>query len=78
MTHREQNKYFESLHRFERKFTIREAEDYKLLLMRHKEDEDLDKESLTVLKALYDKYFVHRERKNFDEYFKKADSSGES
>ena len=78
MAHREQNKYFESLHRFERKFTAREAEEYKVLLMRHKDDEELDKESLASLKDLYEKYYVNREKRNFDNLFKKPDSSGES
>lgn len=78
MAHRDQTKYFDSLHRFERKFNAKEAEEYKVLLMRHKDDEDLDKESLSRLKALYEKYYVNRERKNFDDLFKKTGGSEES
>lgn len=78
MAHRDQTKYFDSLHRFERKFTAKESEEYKVLLMRHKDDEDLDKESFNRLKALYEKYYVNRERKNFDDLFKKTDNSDQT
>lgn len=71
MSYREQKKYFENLKRFERKFEKKESEEYKILLQRHKDDEDLDKLSMERLKALHKKYYVNREKKNFDEYFKK-------
>ncbi|HEX2866149.1 MAG TPA: hypothetical protein VHO03_03860 [Ignavibacteriales bacterium] len=70
---RDQKKYFEILRRYERKFEPREAEDYKMLLIRHKDDEDLDKQSLERLKELYQKYYVNRERKNYDDFFKKPE-----
>ncbi|MGE5365338.1 MAG: hypothetical protein ACM3SM_14500 [Bacteroidota bacterium] len=71
MSIRIQNKYFEALRRYERKFRGREAEDYKMLLKRHKDDEDLDKISLERLKELYEKYYVNRERKSYDDIFGK-------
>ncbi|MGE5682005.1 MAG: hypothetical protein ACM34K_14140 [Bacillota bacterium] len=71
--HRDQLKYFEVLRRFERKFTHKELEDYKMLLLRHKDEEDLDKQSLERLKLLYEKYYVNRERKNYEDFFKKPE-----
>jgi len=71
MSYRDQVKYFECLKRFETKFDWRELEDYKILLERHKDEEDLNKEALEWLKNLYIKYYVNREKKNFDSYFKK-------
>ncbi|MGE5351225.1 MAG: hypothetical protein ACM3P0_04025 [Acidobacteriota bacterium] len=70
---RDQKKYFEVLRKYEKKFAPREADDYKLMLMRHKDDEDLDKEALERLKELYQKYYVNRERKNYDDFFKKPE-----
>ena len=71
MSRRDQKKYFESLKRYERKFEIKELEDYKMLRKRHKDDEDLDKLSLERLKKLYEKYHLNRERKNYEDIFKK-------
>jgi hypothetical protein len=71
MSYRDQVKYFEVLKRYEKKFDWRELEDYKILLERHKDEEDLNKEALEWLKGLYTKYYVNRERKNFDSFFKK-------
>lgn len=71
MSSREQKNYFEILKRYERKFDSKELEDYKMLLKRHKDDEDLDKLSLERLKTLYNKYHVNREKKNYDFLFKK-------
>lgn len=71
MSYRDQVKYFEVLKRYEKKFDWRELEDYKILLERHKDEEDLNKEALEWLKELYIKYYVNREKKNFDSFFKK-------
>ena len=71
MSRRDQKKYFESLKRYERKFEIKELEDYKMLRKRHKDDEDLDILSLGRLKKLYEKYHLNRERKNYDDVFRK-------
>lgn len=69
MSQREQNKFFETLKRYERKFESKELEDYKMLLKRHKDDEDLDKLSMERLKKLYNKYYMNREKKNYDNLF---------
>lgn len=76
--HRDQVKYFEVLRRFERKFNPKEHEDYKMLLIRHKDDEDLDRESMERLKLLYEKYYVNRERKSYDDLFKKPEHPDEN
>ena len=70
---RDQKKYFDVLRKYEKKFDPREADDFKMLLIRHKEDEDLDKLSLDRLKVLYQKYYVNRERKNYDDFFRKPE-----
>lgn len=69
MSSKEQKNYFEILKRYERKLDKKELEDYKMLLKRHKDDEDLDKLSLERLKNLYIKYHVNREKKNYDYLF---------
>lgn len=74
MSSREQKNYFEILKKYERKFEPKELEDYKMLLRRHKDDEDLDRLSMERLKALYVKYHINREKKNYDYLFKKPDN----
>ncbi len=71
MSSREQKNYFDILKRYERKFEPKELEDYKMLLKRHKDDEDLDKLSMQRLIRLHEKYHLNRERKNYDQFFTK-------
>lgn len=71
MSLREQKRYFEILKKYERKFNPKELEDYKMLVKRDKDDEDLDKLSMQRLIELYEKYHVNREKKNLDYLFKK-------
>lgn len=66
---REQSKYLDALKRHERKLDSKESAFYKMALKRHKDDEELDRESLEGLKDLYEKYHVNRERKEFDDPF---------
>ena len=75
MSYRDQKKYFETLRRYERKMKGKDGDNYKLLLKRHKDDEDLDKESMETLKDLYERYHVNREKKSYDHIFKKRDES---
>ncbi len=75
MSSREQKSYFETLKRYTQKFESKELEDYKMLLKRHKDDEDLDKLSMQRLSVLYEKYHVNRERKNYDQFFTKPTQS---
>jgi hypothetical protein len=67
---REQRRYFEILKKYERKFEPKELEDYKMLVKRNKDDEDLDKFSMERLISLYEKYHVNREKKSLDFLFK--------
>ncbi|GJQ62107.1 MAG: hypothetical protein SCALA702_11600 [Melioribacteraceae bacterium] len=71
MSYREQKIYFEKLKRYERKFKGKEAGEYRILVQRHKDEEELDKLSLARLKDLYDKYYVNRPKPNLDDLFKK-------
>lgn len=71
MSLREQKRYFEILKKYERKFNSNELEDYKMLVKRDKDDEDLDKISMQRLIELHEKYHVNREKKNLDFLFKK-------
>ena len=74
MSLRDQRKYFDTLKRYERKFEQKESELYKMMVKRNKDDEDLDSLSMAKLKELYEKYHVNRERKNYDDLFKKKDA----
>lgn len=78
MSLREQKRYFEILKKYERKFNPKELEDYKMLVKRDKDDEDLDKLSMQRLIALYEKYHVNREKKNLDYLFKKPSEQTEN
>lgn len=78
MSSREQRNYFEILKRYERKFNKNEIEDYKMLVKRHKDDEDLDKLSLQRLINLFEKYHLNREKKNYDQFFKKPPENPEN
>ncbi len=71
MRFNDQKKYFEKLKRFEPKFSAKEKEEYKMLLKRHKDDEELDRLSFEKLKSLYQKYYVNRAKPNLDDLFKK-------
>jgi hypothetical protein len=73
MSFREQQKYFDALRRYERKFTKAEAEMYKMFLKMHKDEEDFDSVSLKQLKDLYDKYYVPADRSKLENLFKKTD-----
>ena len=78
MSRKEQKNYFEILKRYERKFETKETEMYKILVMRNKDDEDLDKLAMDKLRLLYEKYHVNRERKNYDHLFKKPEENSEN
>jgi len=71
MVSREQRNYFDILKTYERKFESKELDDYKMLVKRHKDDEDLDKLSMQKLQKLFEKYHLNREKKNFDNFFTK-------
>ena len=78
MSSREQRDYFSILKRYERQFESNEINDYKMLVKRHKDDEDLDKLSMARLKKLFEKYHVNREKKNYDPFFKTPQTNSEN
>lgn len=73
MSFRDQQKYMEALKRYERKLGPKEAEEFKMFLKRHKDEEEFDTVSLGRLKELYDKYNVPVDRSKYDSFFKKKD-----
>jgi hypothetical protein len=73
MSFREQQKYIDVLKKFERKFDRKEADDYKMFLKMHKDDEDFDSLSLKRLKEIYDKYNVPVDKSKYDSFFKKKE-----
>lgn len=77
MHYKNQKKYFEVLKRYENKFDSKESDRYKMLKKRIKDEEDLDRLSLTFLDELLQKYHINREKKNYDDIFKKVESSEE-
>jgi hypothetical protein len=58
MSYRDQQKYIEALKKFERKFNGKEAEEFKMFLKRHKDEDEFDTVSMKRLKELFDKYNV--------------------
>lgn len=73
MSYRDQQKYIETLKRYERKFDSKEAEEFKMFLKMHKDEEEFDSISLTRLKEMYDKYNVPVDKSKYDSFFKKPD-----
>ena len=78
MSSREQKNYLEILKRYERKFDKNELNDYKMLLKRHKDEEELDRLSLDRLHNLVEKYHLSRERKNYDHFFNKPQTDSDN
>ncbi len=74
MSFRDQTKYLEFLKKFERKFERKEAEDFKMFLKMHKDEEDFDSINMNKLKSLYDKYNTPVDRSKYDAFFKKKES----
>jgi hypothetical protein len=73
MSYRDQQKYIETLKKYERKFDRKESEDFKMFLKRQKDEEDFDTVSMKRLKELYDKYNVPVDKSKYDSFFKKKE-----
>jgi len=71
-SYREQQKYLDYLKRFEKKFTPKELEEYKMFVKRQKDEEDFDSISMKRLKELYDKYYEKKDISKLDDLFKKS------
>lgn len=78
MQYKDQQKYLDALKRYEKKFDKKELEEYKMFVKRQKDEEDFDRLSFARLKELYQKYYMNREKKNYDHLFKKPDQDGET
>ena len=74
MSFRDQAKYLEFLKKFERKFDRKEAEDFKMYLKMHKDEEDFDSITMNKLKSLYYKYNTPVDRSKYDAFFKNKES----
>lgn len=68
---REQQKYLDYLKKFEKKFSNKELEEYKMFVKRQKDEEDFDSLSMKRLKELYQKYYQNNDTSKLDELFKK-------
>jgi hypothetical protein len=73
MSFRDQAKYLEFLRKFERRFDRKEAEDFKMFLKMHKDEEEFDSITMNKLKLLYEKYNVPVDRSKFEAFFKKKE-----
>jgi hypothetical protein len=51
--------------------TPKDKDEFKMFLKREKDEEEFDTVSMGKLKSLYEKYYLNREKKNFDHIFKK-------
>lgn len=73
MSYRDQVKYLETLQRYERKMDLKEKEELKMFIKRHKDEEEFDSVSMKRLKELHDKYYTPVDRSKYDAFFKKSD-----
>lgn len=71
MSFRDQVKYIQGLKRFEWKMSPKDKDEFKMFLKREKDEEEFDTVSMGKLKSLYEKYYLNREKKDFDHIFKK-------
>jgi len=74
-SYRDQQKYLDTLKKYERQFTQREAEEYKKFLKRQKDDEEFDTLSMNRLRDLYNKYIQSVDKSKYDHFFKKNPES---
>ncbi|MDL1893289.1 hypothetical protein FBQ87_10430 [Sphingobacteriales bacterium CHB3] len=74
MTHIEQHKIINELRDFERNMTRNEQEDFRMLMKRDKDDEDLDDMSKNKLLLMHEKYVLNKPTKMvkspFGDYYK--------
>ncbi len=77
MSYREQRKLLDELKKYERKFTSKELDDYKMFVKRQKDDEDFDSISMRRLKEIYDKYNNPADFSKYDKYFKKSENENQ-
>lgn len=62
MTHEEQKRMIRELKDFEWKLNRDETDDFRIMVRRDKDDEDLDELAMKRLAALHDRYVTYRKR----------------
>ena len=62
MTHAEQKRMIRELKDYEWKLTRDETDDFRMMVKRDKDDEDLDELAMKRLDALHDRYVTYRKR----------------
>lgn len=62
MTRKDQAKYLETLKKYENKLSPKEREKFKMLVKRHKDEEELDQLSLKFLAELFEKHHLNRDK----------------
>jgi len=70
MSYRDQQKYLDTLKKYESKFNKKEYDGYKMFVKMNKDEEDFDSLSMKRLKELYDKYFQPVDKSKYDSFFK--------
>lgn len=69
--HRDQKKYLEALKKFERNFSRQELEDFKMIIKRDKDEEELDSIAMKKLKELFEKYNKPVDTSKYEKFFRK-------
>lgn len=69
-SYREQKKILETLKKYERNFTPREYDEYKMFVKRDKDDDEFDTVSMKRLKELHNKYHKSVDTSKYDKFFK--------
>ena len=62
MTHADQKRLIRELKDFEWKLSRDETDDFRMMLKRDKDDEDLDELAMKRLAVLHDRYVTYRKR----------------
>jgi len=62
VTHEEQKRMIRELKDFEWKLNRDETDDFRIMVRRDKDDEDLDELAMKRLAALHDRYVTYRKR----------------
>lgn len=70
---KDQQKIIDELKKYEKNFSSKEAEEFKMFIKRQKDDEDFDTLSYKRLKDLHAKYYKPADRSKLEALFKKKD-----
>ena len=62
MTHADQKRMIRELKDYELKLTRDETDEFRMMVRRDKDDEDLDEQAMKRLAALHERYVTYRKR----------------